>query len=169
MLRDRLERAERRLGEWLRQGLTPRRLAFTLALGLAVGCCPILGVTTVVCVGLAFALRLNLPALEAANYAALPVQLAMIVPFARMGTRLLPMARPGAAPTAGLLRHMSWRAAGQVGWLATGAVLAWALAASVAVPLLTLALTPVIRWIETGSGRRAPREGRRGPPIRDES
>lgn len=49
------------IARWLRQGMSPRRLALTLALGLAVGCIPVVGIPTLVCAALALTLRLNLP------------------------------------------------------------------------------------------------------------
>ena len=77
--------AKRKAALWLSQGITPLRLALTLALGFAIGCIPVIGIPTVLCAGLALALRLNLPAIQAANYAAMPLQLALIVPFVRLG------------------------------------------------------------------------------------
>ena len=38
---------------WLSQGVSPRRLALTLALGLAIGCIPVFGISTLVCAALA--------------------------------------------------------------------------------------------------------------------
>ena len=57
---------------WLRQGISPRRLALTLALGFAIGCIPVIGIPTAVCLVVALSLRLNIPAIQAANYAAMP-------------------------------------------------------------------------------------------------
>ena len=79
----------------LAQGISPRRLALTLALGFAIGCIPVIGVPTVLCASIALALRLNQPAIQAANYAAMPLQLALIVPFMRLGSWLIP-SRPSA-------------------------------------------------------------------------
>ena len=76
---------KRKAEVWLRQGVSPRRLALTLALGFAIGCLPVVGITTLLCAGLALALRLNLPAITAANYVVMPLQVALIVPFVRMG------------------------------------------------------------------------------------
>src|SRR5580700_1347379 len=81
--------AKRNAGLWLSQGISPRRLALTLALGFAVGCIPVIGVPTVLCAGLALALRLNLPAIQAANYAAMPLQFLLIAPFIRLGGWLI--------------------------------------------------------------------------------
>ena len=46
---------------WLGQGISPRRLALTLALGFAVGCIPVVGIPTVLCAGLALALQTESP------------------------------------------------------------------------------------------------------------
>jgi uncharacterized protein (DUF2062 family) len=85
--------ARRRLVEpllgQLRQGITPEKLALTLALGLALGSFPVLGVTTVLCVAAGLALRLNQPAIQVANYLAYPLQLGLLVPFFQAGAWLL--------------------------------------------------------------------------------
>jgi uncharacterized protein (DUF2062 family) len=73
----------------LRQGVTPEKLALSLAFGLGIGIFPVLGVSTVLCTVLAIALRLNLPAIQLVNYLASPLQLALIIPFVRVGERLL--------------------------------------------------------------------------------
>src|ERR1700721_578399 len=78
---------------WLRQGMSPRRLALTLALGLAIGCIPVVGIPTLVCAALALTLRLNLTAIQAANYLVMPLQLALIVPFCRLGGWLIASSR----------------------------------------------------------------------------
>ncbi|MGD0548488.1 MAG: DUF2062 domain-containing protein, partial [Terracidiphilus sp.] len=68
-----METMKRKAAEWLRQGISPRRLALTLALGFAIGCIPVVGIPTLVCAALALALRLNLPAIQAANYVVMPL------------------------------------------------------------------------------------------------
>jgi uncharacterized protein (DUF2062 family) len=73
----------------LRQGVTPEKIALSLAFGLGVGIFPVLGVSTVLCTVLAIALRLNLPAIQLVNYLASPLQLALIIPFVRVGEHLL--------------------------------------------------------------------------------
>jgi uncharacterized protein (DUF2062 family) len=72
----------------LTQGLTPERLALTIAVGVAAGLFPVFGTTTVLCIGLGIALRLNQPALQAVNYACTPLQLPFIVFALHTGNRL---------------------------------------------------------------------------------
>jgi hypothetical protein len=125
--------------KWLAQGITPRRLALTLALGFAIGCLPVVVVPTLLCTALAFALKLKLPAIQTANYAALPFQVALAAPFARLGGRLLQLSP---WPT-GSATQMSVRFAG----LAGGALLAWLCVAIPAVVVITAVLTPMLRRI----------------------
>jgi uncharacterized protein (DUF2062 family) len=130
---------------WLRQGISPRRLALTLALGFAIGCIPVLGATTAVCLAVALALRLNLPIIQAANWAAMPLQVALIVPFVRLGRRLFPAAP---ALDAASLLHNSWLSmVWQLGWFTAHALAAWLLIAVPAVLLMTAALTVLLRRV----------------------
>jgi uncharacterized protein (DUF2062 family) len=73
----------------LRQGVTPEKIALSLAFGVGIGIFPVLGVSTVLCTVLAIVLRLNLPAIQLVNYLASPLQLALIIPFVRVGEHLL--------------------------------------------------------------------------------
>ena len=139
--------AKRNAGLWLSQGISPRRLALTLALGFAVGCIPVIGIPTVLCAGIALALRLNLPAIQAANYAAMPLQLLLIAPFVRLGAWLV-TTRPAYLLTPRVLLHFSAvNLAARMGGMAGQALLAWLLVAVPAVVLLTPTLTLMLRRI----------------------
>ena len=148
--------AKRNAIYWLRQGISPRRLALTLALGFAVGCIPLVGLPTVLCAALALALRLNLPAIQMANYVAMPLQLVLIVPFVRLGRWLVPP-HGGPAPInlafdPRALFHLpslnfATHLATSIGSLAAQALLAWLLVAIPAVALMTFALTHMLRRI----------------------
>src|ERR1700761_8955067 len=73
----------------LRQGITPKKIALSLACGIVLGLFPVLGTTTALCAIAAFAFGLNLPAVQLVNYFMYPVQLAMIVPFIKAGEWIL--------------------------------------------------------------------------------
>ena len=130
---------------WLRQGISPRRLAPTLALGFAVGCIPVIGIPTVVCAALALTLRLSLPAIQAANYAVMPLQLVLIVPFVRLGGWLLSSSRYQGVQSGNLLHAAPMGLVSQMGWLTGQALLAWVILAIPAVLLLTFTLTLLLR------------------------
>jgi uncharacterized protein (DUF2062 family) len=132
---------------WLRQGISPRRLALTLALGFAIGCIPVLGIPTVVCAALALALRLNLPAIQAANYAVMPLQLVLILPFVRLGGWIVSSGPNPAAKASALLHAAPFTLVTQLGSLAAQALLAWLVIAVPAVLLLTFTLTLLLRRI----------------------
>jgi uncharacterized protein (DUF2062 family) len=139
--------AKRNAIQWLSQGISPRRLALTLAIGFAVGCIPIVGTPTVLCAALALAFRLNLPAIQAANYAAMPLQFALIVPFVRLGRWLVPLHSAPAFEPRALLHSPMLHLATWMGGLAGQALLAWLLVAVPAVVLLTPALTRLLERI----------------------
>ena len=139
--------AKRKAVLWLSQGISPRRLALTLALGFAVGCIPVIGIPTVLCAALALSLRLNQPAIQAANYAAMPLQLALIVPFVRLGRWIVP-AHSAQLLTPRVLEHLSaLNLAKNMSGLAGEALLAWLVAAIPAVLLMTVGLNLMLRRI----------------------
>ncbi len=74
---------------FLRQGVTPDKLALSLAFGIGIGIFPVLGVSTIACTAVALALRLNLPAIQLFNYLAGPLQLVLIIPFVRVGEHVM--------------------------------------------------------------------------------
>ncbi len=131
----------------LRMGAEPRTLAWSIALGLFIGINPVVGSTTVLCLAVCFAFRLNVVACQIANHAVFPLQLVLLVPFLRVAAHLFrvpemplsPAALLAAARTAPLaLVAQLWR------W-ESRALLLWALIACVAVPAVALALTPLLR------------------------
>lgn len=69
----------------LTQGVTPQKIALTIALGLGLGLFPILGTTTTLCLIFGIFLKLNQPVIQLINYLASPLQLSLIVVFARIG------------------------------------------------------------------------------------
>lgn len=145
------------LSGWLRQGISPRRLALTLALGFAIGCIPVIGIPTLLCTALALALRLNMPAIQAANYAVMPLQLLLIAPFVRLGGWLFGYLWQ-TGPYGGRFGHTAVLAAGiKVAFLAGQALIGWVLVAAPAVVVMTLVLTlmfrriPAVAAAETGN------------------
>jgi uncharacterized protein (DUF2062 family) len=155
------ESLKKKATAWLLEGISPQRLALTLALGFVLGCIPLVGVPTGLCMVLAFAFRLNLPAIQAANYAAMPFQLALIVPLVRLGGKLTPAANAATTDMSALmhspmqLMHSSGPLLTQVGMMAGQALLAWLLLAIPAAALLTLTLTGVLRRVPAVAVARA--------------
>jgi len=130
----------------LRQGITPSKLALSLALGLTLGAFPVLGVTTLLCAAVALALRLNQPAIQVANYAAYPLQLGLFLPFFQLGAWVF-----GAEPVSFSLEQVRGELAADLWgtvaryWTANlRAVGAWAIVAPAAGLLLFLVLRRVL-------------------------
>lgn len=115
----------------LTQGVSPGALALALALGLTLGTVPVLGATTLACALAAAALRLNQPAIQAANYFAYPLQLLLYIPFFQAGAWLF-----GAPPLALTLDQIraelsedAWATIGRYAFANLRAVGAWAVLA----------------------------------------
>ena len=142
-----IESIQRKVIMWMSQGISPQRLAVTLSLGFAIGCIPVVGIPTLLCSALALALRLNLPAIQAANYVAMPLQLLLIVPFVRLGGRLLAIGSGRAIEAGALLHAPPLDMISRMGGLAGQALLAWLLIAIPVVALMTAVLTVLLRRV----------------------
>jgi uncharacterized protein (DUF2062 family) len=130
----------------LRVGCSPRKLAWSLAAGLVIGINPLLGSTTLVCLLLAFVLRLNLVASQIANHVVYPLQLALFLIFIRIGDKFfhtgrMPLsghalfygARHHPLATTRLLWTWEWHA-----------LIVWAIFSAIAAPAIALILTPML-------------------------
>ena len=142
----RVRAAQEQVAAWLRCGIAPRQLAFTLALGFAIGCIPLLGVTTAICAVLALVLRLNMPAIQAANWVAMPLQAILLIPFLRLGQWMF-SGHPVSFSRSDLLARMTaapWHAMLEMSGVFGHALLAWGIAAGPALVLMTVLLTPLM-------------------------
>lgn len=131
----------------LREGLSPEGLAWSLSVGLAFGIIPLWGTATALCAGAALAFRLNQPAMQLANYLAYPLQLAMLIPFIRMGERLFGAPRLPLSLTViqEALRQDAWAALGLFWTSLWHASVAWLLVVPLPTVLLAWGLAPVFR------------------------
>jgi uncharacterized protein (DUF2062 family) len=138
--------AKDRVGGWLRMGVSPRRLALTLALGFAIGCFPMFGIPTALCAVIAFAFGLNVPAIQAANYAAMPLQFALLLPYMRLGGWMFSSGSQQAFKNT-MLTGSPMRMFSASGNVAGHALAGWLVVAGPMVLLLTFALTPVLQKV----------------------
>ncbi len=131
----------------LRMGATPETLAWSIAVGLLVGINPVIGTTTILCLGLTTIFRLNVVASQIANHAMFPLELALVIPFIRLGswafhTRPMPLSahtfllEARTEPLALTRQLWVWE------W---HALVLWAGIALVATPLIAMALKPLLR------------------------
>ena len=135
------------LMELLRMGSTPQKLAWSIAVGIAIGINPLLGTTTFLCLAVALVFRLNLVASQIGNHIVYPLELLLVVPFLRLGASVfhaapLPLRRREillevrSNPLA--LAHRLWL------WELHGLVV-WAVVAVILAPVCALLLTPLLR------------------------
>ncbi len=131
----------------LREGLSPRSLAWSLAVGLALGICPLWGTSTGLCLAAGWAFRLNQPAMQVANYLAYPLQLALLVPFIRLGEILFgaPRLPLSLAVLQAAFRQDVWGTFGQFWTSLWHAGVAWLLVVLLPTLLLAWGLAPLFR------------------------
>lgn len=72
----------------LRQGTSPRQLAWSLTLGLVIGVFPIIGTCNIIMTFVALRYKLNLALMIAVSYLVYPIQIALFIPFVRLGEGL---------------------------------------------------------------------------------
>jgi len=78
-------KATKKIKEILRQGITPEKLALSLSLGITVGIIPLYGITSLLITAVALILRLNFAVTHLAHYIVHPLQIALIIPFLKLG------------------------------------------------------------------------------------
>ena len=83
--------------------LSPEDVALLLAVGLVVGIFPMCGIPTVLCILVSLVARVNFPALQIVNQLSWPLQIAMLVPLARLGSRIIAPSNEFATTIAGKL------------------------------------------------------------------
>lgn len=134
----------------LRQGLTPDKIAITLALGAVLATFPILGSTTILCGAAAVVLRLNQPIIQLANWLCYPLQILLLIPFYQLGERIfgtphLALSIPQLIERfdAGPLKFVQ-----DFGVIALGGIGVWCIAAPFAVLLIYAALRYPLRALD---------------------
>lgn len=131
----------------LKQGVTPEKLALSVAMGAVLGVFPALGWTTALCALGALLWRLNLPAIQLVNYFMYPVQIALLLPFFRLGEKLfraphLPLSVP---EVYAFVRSDAWGAVRFLWSTTWHAMVVWGILALPLGTLLYALLVPLFR------------------------
>ncbi len=143
----------RRLGrpvlDLLRQGVTPEKIALSLTLGVALGVFPVLGSTTALCALAALVLRLNLPAIQIVNYFVYPLQIALLIPFFRLGERLFraPHLPLSVSQIYAMIHANMWSAIRSLWTTTWHAIIVWCIAAPVFAAIAYGVLAPALRRV----------------------
>ena len=125
----------------LRGGVTPRRLAWSLALGMAIGINPSVGLTTLIVILLAWVFGLNQVASQIGTHVVAPLHILLLVPFIQAGvylfrTRRLPLTRKQLEH----LSHHPLRMLHSIWQWEWHALVVWAVIAAIATPLMAIYL-----------------------------
>lgn len=141
----------------LRQGITPQKVALTLALGGVLGIFPILGATTALCAVAGIWLRLNQPLIQLVNYLVYPLQLVLLLPFYRAGETLFGQPH---VPIFSVGELMERFAAGpgqfllDYGMVGVYGIVVWLLVAPPLAALAYFALRPVLAGMQRAAAPR---------------
>ena len=123
----------------LRGGVTPRRLAWSLAFGVVIGINPTVGMTTVLVVLLAWMLGLNQIASQIGVHTASPLHLLLFIPFIELGVHLFHTARlPLSRQQIEHLSHHPLRLLHEIWQWEWHALIVWGIVAAIAMPLLAM-------------------------------
>jgi len=125
----------------LRGGVTPRRLAWSLALGIVVGINPSVGLTTLIVIFFAWTFGLSQVASQIGAHSVTPLHLVLFLPFIELGvhlfhTRSLPLDRRQLEH----LSHHPLRLLRNIWQWEWHALIVWAVVAAVVMPVLALYL-----------------------------
>lgn len=131
----------------LKQGVTPEKLALTVALGFVLGVFPLLGSATLLCAVAAWALRLNQPVIQIVNYLAYPAQLALLIPLYRAGSDLFSIPHIPLSITFILeqFRADAGMFFAKFGMIAVRGIIVWLLIAPLATAAIYFILRPALR------------------------
>ena len=131
----------------LRQGITPEKMALTLALGTVIGVIPAFGLTTVICTFLGLRLRLNLAVFILISYLVQPLQLVLFIPFIKAGVMLVGFGNFQLSfdQVMGLFKNDWLQALAQLWQASLAGVLAWLLTALPLLGLLYLVFLLLLR------------------------
>jgi uncharacterized protein (DUF2062 family) len=130
----------------LKQGLTPEKLALTVALGVVLGVTPVIGSTTVLCTLAAILLQLNLPAIQLVNGLVYPFQFVLLIPFYRAGAWLFRADAPSIS-LGGIMELAKgglWTTVQGLRVLTMHALVVWLIAGTLVASLLYRVMVPLM-------------------------
>ena len=146
MLRFVQRRVVKPVMDLLRVGLTPQRLAWSIAAGVLIGINPLLGSTTVMALAAASGFRLNYVASQLGNHLVYPLELLLFPVWVALGSRLfgMPGLKLGRHEIMLEVKHHPWQTTKALWTWEWHALVVWAAAAAILMPLLAMALKPLL-------------------------
>jgi uncharacterized protein (DUF2062 family) len=153
----------------LTQGITPHKIALTLAVGSACALFPLLGTTTLLCLLAGIVLRLNQPMIQMVNFLCYPIHIPLIFYMVHWGRRLF-----GETNTRFGMREL--KAFGNLLWddfpafmhrfgtTALEATVVWAIAAPIWIALIYYSTLPMLKEIARLKAEAAVKTAAMKPP-----
>jgi uncharacterized protein (DUF2062 family) len=135
------------------QGITPEKIALTIAVGSALALFPMLGVTTFFCIIAGIVLRLNQPIIQVVNYLCTPIHLPLIFYFWHLGEKLfgVPHVRMKMREAAVQMWDLLWQHPtvffNRFGLLVFHAAVVWALLAPIWIAMIYYSSRTLLREI----------------------
>ena len=133
----------------LTQGITPEKIALTLAVGGAVALFPVLGTTTLLCLVAGVLLRLNQPMIQMVNFLCTPIHIPLIYVFVHWGQVLFH--EPRTPFNIRAFAQSLWDDPGaffhRFGLTVAHAVVVWAIAAPFWVAFIYYTICPILREV----------------------
>jgi uncharacterized protein (DUF2062 family) len=133
----------------LKQGISPEKIALSVAFGFTLGVFPVLGSTVILCTFATFIFRLNIVAIQLVNYLVYPLQLILFIPFIRLGEFVLGH-EPFPISMTEIFNMLTTDILGAIQkfWVANlHGIFAWALVCPVATAFIYVILLPVLRRV----------------------
>ena len=137
---------------YLQQGMSPSKLAMTVAFGFIWGIFPVIGTNTLICIATAFVFKLNQAAIQIVNYAVYPLQLVLMLPLIKLGFWIT-----GSDSTAYALegiweelqedRWAAFETLGEVIWMG---IVGWAVFASVMFFIVRFVMEQIFKRLSPG-------------------
>ena len=140
----------------LRQGLSPEKIALTIALGIILGVTPVLGSTVLLCTLAAIVFRLNLLVIQLASTVVYPLQFILLIPFYRLGAWMFgeDASTVSLQGVAALIKAGAGQAVWTLWVVTLHALVAWLALGAVSSVILYAVLVPLVRhlWGRVTSG-----------------
>ncbi len=135
------------LVQQLTQGVSPRKIALTLAVGSAFALFPVLGTTTVLCLVAGLALRLNQPIIQGVNAIFVFIYFPALIGFERLGDALTgtDYSSLDVKSMLTLFKHHPGEFFRRFGVTGLHAILGWAVVIPVSTLLIYLLVLPPLR------------------------
>ena len=151
----------------LTQGMSPEKIAQTIAVGSCIALFPVIGVTTPLCFLIAVVLRLNQPIIQLLNQALWPVHISAIYLCVRLGEALA-----GAPRVRFSIRYMNelfWDDRPmffhRFGMTILHAIVGWAILAPVYIAAIYYATLPIVRELTRLRAEAAAKTAKGKPPV----